>query len=81
MIENVVVDAEVDGQPIELALWRTPAMEEYDRLRPLNYIDADVILICFGIDRPESLDSVTKQVFLYHERRLTLVGGRDTSLL
>jgi len=60
------MDTEVDGQPVEIALWRTPTMEDYARLRPLNYFDVDVVLICFGIDSPQSLESVTELVPRYH---------------
>ena len=62
MIENLVVETEVDGQPVEVALWWTGAMEDYDRLRPLSYMNANVILICFGIDAPESFRNITAKV-------------------
>src|ERR1044071_7210439 len=42
----------------ELALWDTAGQEDYDRLRPLSYPDTDVVLICFSIEDPNSLDSV-----------------------
>ena len=62
MIENVVVETEVDGQPMELALWWTGGQEEYERLRPLSYFDSDVILICFAIDDSASFERVTSKV-------------------
>ena len=34
----------------------------YDNVRPLAYPDADAVLICFDISRPETLDSVLKKV-------------------
>ena len=57
---------EVDGQPVEMALWWTGSMEEYDRLRPLAYPNTDVILICFAIDDPESFENVTKKVLTHN---------------
>lgn len=36
--------------------------EDYDRLRPLSYPDSHVILICFSIDSPDSLDNVQEKV-------------------
>ncbi|KAG4301009.1 hypothetical protein PCK1_002708 [Pneumocystis canis] len=44
---------------VELALWDTAGQEEYDRLRPLSYPESDVVLICFAIDYPTSLENVT----------------------
>jgi Ras family protein A len=35
--------------------------EHYDRLRPLSYPSTDVILMCFSIDSPESLDNITEK--------------------
>ena len=42
---------------VELALWDTAGQEDYDRLRPLSYPDTDVILMCFSIDSPDSLQN------------------------
>lgn len=36
--------------------------EDYDRLRPLSYPDSHVILICFAVDSPDSLDNVQEKV-------------------
>ena len=46
---------------VELALWDTAGQEDYDRLRPLSYPDTDVILICFSIDSPDSLQNVVEK--------------------
>ncbi|KAI9209339.1 GTP-binding protein rho1 [Polychytrium aggregatum] len=61
VFENYVADVEVDGKRVELALWDTAGQEDYDRLRPLSYPDSHVILICFSIDSPDSLDNVTEK--------------------
>ncbi|KAJ2228972.1 GTP-binding protein Rho1 [Coemansia sp. RSA 1722] len=61
VFENYVTDIEVDGQHIELALWDTAGQEDYDRLRPLSYPDSHVIVICFSIDSPDSLDNVQEK--------------------
>jgi small GTP-binding protein len=42
-------------------LWDTAGQEDYDRLRPLSYPDTDVILMCFGIDSPDSLENITEK--------------------
>ncbi|RKP31186.1 ras-domain-containing protein [Metschnikowia bicuspidata] len=46
------------GKLIDLALWDTADQEDYDRLRPLSYPDADLILICFALDNVASLENV-----------------------
>ncbi|KAF7633873.1 hypothetical protein Mgra_00006733 [Meloidogyne graminicola] len=77
VFENYVADIEVDGkqiricciingflelfQLVELALWDTAGQEDYDRLRPLSYPDTDVILMCFSIDSPDSLDNIPEK--------------------
>lgn len=52
----------MDGKHVELALWDTAGQEDYDRLRPLSYPDSHVILICFAVDSPDSLDNVQEKV-------------------
>jgi GTPase SAR1 family protein len=73
VFENYVADVEVDGKHVELALWDTAGQEDYDRLRPLSYPDSHVILICFAVDSPDSLDNVQEKVrngffFVRHQR-------------
>ncbi|KAG0014262.1 GTP-binding protein Rho1 [Entomortierella chlamydospora] len=61
VFENYVTDVHVDGKAVELALWDTAGQEDYDRLRPLSFPDAHVILICFAIDSPDSLENVEEK--------------------
>jgi Rho family, other len=49
---------------VQLALWDTAGQEDYERLRPLAYSKAHVILIGFAIDAPDSLDNVKHKVVL-----------------
>lgn len=58
VFENYVADCEVDGTHYEVGLYDTAGQEDYDRLRPLSYPDADGIVITFAIDNPGSLDNV-----------------------
>lgn len=37
-------------------------LTRHSRLRPLSYPDSHVILICFAIDSPDSLDNVQEKV-------------------
>ncbi|KAM5523601.1 GTP-binding protein rho2 [Fusarium oxysporum f. sp. phaseoli] len=52
----------VDGKSVQLALWDTAGQEDYERLRPLAYSKAHVILIGFSVDTPDSLDNVKHKV-------------------
>ncbi|KAI9714074.1 MAG: Rho GTPase [Candelaria pacifica] len=65
VFENYVTDCRVDGKSVQLALWDTAGQEDYERLRPLAYSKAHVILIGFSIDTPDSLDNWTEEA---HER-------------
>ena len=64
VFENYVADCTVDGQKVELGLWDTAGTVDYDRLRPLSYNNpqCDVILVCYAIDQPDSLENVTEKV-------------------
>lgn len=48
--------------PLSLTLPPPPLLhtgqEDYDRLRPLSYPDTDVILMCFAVDLPDSLENI-----------------------
>lgn len=47
----------MDDQAVELSLWDTAGQEEFDRLRALSYADTHVILLCFAVDSPVSLEN------------------------
>ncbi|KAG7268041.1 hypothetical protein CRUP_000224 [Coryphaenoides rupestris] len=61
VFENYTASFEIDKQRIELNMWDTSGSTYYDNVRPLAYPDADAVLICFDISRPETLDSVLKK--------------------
>ena len=58
VFENNVIEFNYNGRDLELALWDTAGQEEYKNLRPLSYDNTDVILICFSVDQPVSLQNV-----------------------
>lgn len=62
MFENYVTDCRVDGRSVQLALWDTAGQEDYERLRPLAYSKAHVLLIAFSVDTPDSLENVRNKV-------------------
>ncbi|KPP56101.1 hypothetical protein Z043_126355, partial [Scleropages formosus] len=61
VFETYVADIEVDGKQVQLALWDTAGQEDYDRLRPLSYPDTDVILMCYSVDSPDSLENIPEK--------------------
>lgn len=65
VFENYVSDSKTVWQGkevnVELALWDTAGQEDYDRLRPLSYPDTNVLLLCFSIDSPDSLENIPEK--------------------
>lgn len=59
VFENYVEMVQVDDQQVELSLWDTAGQEEFDRLRSLSYADTHVVMICFSVDSPVSLENVS----------------------
>lgn len=61
VFENYTASFEVDTLRVELSLWDTSGSPYYDNVRPLSYPDADAVLICFDIGRPETLENVLRK--------------------
>lgn len=59
VFDNYVVNLTAGDRNIELGLWDTAGQEEYDRLRPLSYANAQVFLICFSLVNPVSFENVS----------------------
>mmetsp|Transcript_131024 Transcript_131024/g.184691 ORF Transcript_131024/g.184691 Transcript_131024/m.184691 type:complete len:197 (+) Transcript_131024:81-671(+) len=81
VFDNYVVNLTAGNQKIELGLWDTAGQEEYDRLRPLSYANANVFLLCFSIVNPVSYQNITakwyKEVIHYcPDVPLILVGTK-----
>jgi len=50
-----------NGETILLHLWDTAGQEDYDRLRPLSYPGADVVLLCFSSISQASFDAIKEK--------------------
>ncbi|KAE8361338.1 Rho type ras-related small GTPase [Aspergillus caelatus] len=61
VFENYVTTCIVSGKYIELGLWDTAGQEDYERLRPLAYLNTHVILIGFAVDAPDSLKNAEQK--------------------
>lgn len=82
VFENYVTDCRVDGIKVSLALWDTAGQEEYERLRPYAYSNADIILIGFAVNDKESLENTEtkwiEEVIRYcPSARVILVGLKN----
>lgn len=58
VFDNYAVNVMIGGEPILLGLYDTAGQEEYDRMRPLSYPEANVFLICFSTVNPSSFENV-----------------------
>nr|CAX72752.1 Rho-related GTP-binding protein RhoB precursor [Schistosoma japonicum] len=61
IFESFVTEIVVDNKRIELNLWDTAGQEDYDRLRPISYSDTNVVVLCFSVDNPDSLENVQEK--------------------
>jgi cell division control protein 42 len=50
-----------DGEAFRLNMLDTPGEEKYDRLRPLNYTQTDVFIVCFSVASPTSFNNVKEK--------------------
>ncbi|KAK4057687.1 Rho GTPase [Microbotryomycetes sp. JL221] len=58
VFENHVKDMVVDSTALEMALWDTAGQEDFDKLRSLSYADTHIVMLCFSVDIPDSLENV-----------------------
>lgn len=58
VFENYTAQMERNDKTILLHLWDTAGQEDYDRLRPLSYPGADVVLLCFSTVNKSSFEAV-----------------------
>jgi len=61
VFENYAKTVEDNGEKIHLHLWDTAGQEEYDRLRPLSYPGADVVLLAFSLVTKTTYESIQEK--------------------
>ncbi|XP_017552075.1 ras homolog family member Ua [Pygocentrus nattereri] len=59
--DNFSAVVAVDGKPVKLQLCDTAGQDEFDKLRPLCYTNADVFLLCFSVVTPSSFQNVREK--------------------
>ena len=73
-----MAECRLDGKALELAIWDMGSQEQYERLRPLVYLNTHAILLCFSIDDYDSLDNIKNKVgkiLLEATRAIMLMDG------
>jgi len=58
VFDNFVSEVQYDGKTIELGLWDTAGQEDYDRIRPLSYPGANIIIFCFSLADSVTLENI-----------------------
>jgi len=61
VFENYTAQMKRESDTILLHLWDTAGQEDYDRLRPLSYPGADVVLLCFSTISQASFDAIREK--------------------
>jgi len=61
VFDNSSAIVTVDGHEVSLGLWDTAGQEDYDRLRPLSYSQADAFIILFKVTSPTSFENITRR--------------------
>ena len=71
----------IGGESIGIFLWDTNGLEAYNELRLLAYPQSDVLIICFSLDDPTSLQNVRSKWYPEvrhhcHHQPIVLVGNQ-----
>ena len=61
VFENYTVSVTSGRDTCQLRLFDTAGQEDFDRLRPLSYSSTDVVLICFSVVMPSSLENILEK--------------------
>lgn len=61
IFDNYSVTVMAGSEPVDVGLWDTAGQEEFERLRPLSYANADAFLLCFSLVSQTSLENVVER--------------------
>ena len=59
--DNYSINVNVDRREINLGLWDTGGLSDYDRLRPLSYPMTQVFLVCYSVVQPSSFNNLVSK--------------------
>ncbi|XP_070819943.1 rho-related GTP-binding protein RhoF-like [Chaetodon trifascialis] len=63
VFDESVVNLRYEGQHCRLHVFDTTGQEDYARLQPLSYHDANVVLICYDVISPSSFENIFMKWF------------------
>ncbi|XP_030624259.1 rho-related GTP-binding protein RhoF [Chanos chanos] len=58
VFEKYGTKVKLGNKEVQLNLYDTAGQEDYDRLRPLSYQDAHLVLVCYDVTNPTSFENV-----------------------
>ncbi|KAH9385147.1 Ras-like protein gene family, member A [Nematocida major] len=61
IVDNFVTKESTEKGEVVLTLWDTSGQDEYDALRPLSYSNANLILICYSIEKKDRLGNIEEK--------------------
>lgn len=73
VFENMckVVPSPLDpGKYVDFSLWDTAGQEDFDRIRPLSYGEADVVVVVFAVNYRPSLGNVQDKVSVMRGKQI-----------
>uniref|UniRef100_A0A7E4UWA9 Rho-related GTP-binding protein RhoU n=1 Tax=Panagrellus redivivus TaxID=6233 RepID=A0A7E4UWA9_PANRE len=59
--DDYAIESLVNGKPKMLTVCDTAGEEEFNSLRPLSYPDADVFIVCYSVERAESMKHIRER--------------------
>lgn len=59
--DDYAIEAFINGKTKVLTVCDTAGEDDYNTLRPLSYPDADVFIVCYSVERVQSLKSVQEK--------------------
>uniref|UniRef100_A0A915PKV6 Uncharacterized protein n=1 Tax=Setaria digitata TaxID=48799 RepID=A0A915PKV6_9BILA len=59
--DDYAIEALVNGKTKVLTVCDTAGEDDYNTLRPLSYPDTDVFIVCYSVERPQSLKSLQEK--------------------
>ena len=84
MFDSFSKEFEFNGNKLKLNIWETPGQDEFDRLRPLSYQGAKIILLIFDFENKQTFDNLEErwipEVNYYaKEAKLIVIGNNADS--